>query len=64
MPGADVIKVRTYPWGTADLSEQVELLFLHYSAQSEVRNHDIRIFLLRTENQVLRLQILIFPRNG
>jgi hypothetical protein len=40
--------------------QQLELLLLHYPTQTEISNHDVRIFGLGAEEEVFGFKILIF----
>lgn len=49
----------THARSSADLRQEIETLFFHHPTETKVSNHDIRIFSLCAEEQVLRLQICI-----
>lgn len=48
----------TYTGRSTNLCQQLEFLLFHNPTQSEISNHNVRIFVLRTEQQVLGLEIL------
>jgi hypothetical protein len=48
---------KTYTRCSADFVQQLELLLLHYPAQAEIGDHDVRIFRLCTEEEVFGFEI-------
>lgn len=49
----------TYPWCTAHLGQHDMLLVVDNTAESKVRNQQLRILRLGAEQQILRLQVSV-----
>lgn len=51
-------------WGSTNLGKEREAIIIHNARETEVGNHDVRIFSLGTEQQVLRLEITMHDTSG